>query len=643
VVPSDFFILVWRENATDQEKVMPEPGHFRTTLLDLRANRISRRAVMQRAAALGLTAPLAHQLLQFSDANAQDATPGATGATRLAAAPASGTEGQTRGAGGELKILQWQAPTTLNMHLAGSFKDQLASCLVTEPLLHFLPDGTPIPCLAAEVPSLENGLVAPDLTSVTYPLLEGVVWSDGEPFTADDVVFTWEWVRDPANQAATASLYAPIANVEAVDDLTVKITFTEPQLGWYSYFSSAQSGGILPRHVLSAGAEAAAAFATQPIGTGPYVVTSFTPNDNVQYAASEHYREANKPYFATVNLKGGGDATSAARAVLQTGDWDFAWNLQVDPELLRTFEAGGKGNLVIVPGTAVEFLTLNFSDPHTEVDGQRSQWQTPNPVLGDKAVRQALALGVDRQAISEEFYFGPPGEPPASNILLGIAGATSPHTTWEFDLDKANALLDEAGWIDRDGDGIREKDGVPLRLTLATTSQSEVRQKTQQLLRRDWGRLGVDVELLEIEASVFFDTSVGNDQNMYHMYWDISEYAWSPAGPYPLSYMLRWVSHDGENIPQAENGWAEVNESRYHNPAYDALYDEAAQTTDPARANDLFIAMNDMLIEDVVVIPLVQRASEKYALARTLNPENIAAGPFESLYWNIANWNRVAE
>ncbi len=616
-----------------------EPLH--TALVDLRAGRLSRRGFMRRALALGLTAPVALDLLWLSAAAAQDATPGATAEASLTAAPTGGTEGQTRGAGGELKILQWQAPTTLNMQLAGSFKDQLASCLVTEPLIHFLPDGTPIPALASEVPSQENGLVAADLTSVTYPLLEGVVWSDGEPFTANDVVFTWQWVIDPANQAATASLYDAIENVEAVDDLTVKITFKEPQLGWYSYFSSAQSGGILPQHVLSAGAEAAAAFTTQPIGTGPYVVTSFTPNDNVQYAINENYREPNKPFFATVNLKGGGDATSAARAVLQTGEWDFAWNLQVDPELLRSFEGEGKGNLVIVPGTAVEFLTLNFSDPNKEVDGQKSEWQTPNPVLGDKAVRQALALGIDRQTISEQFYFGAPGEPPASNILLGIAGATSPNTTWAFDLDKANALLDEAGWA-RNGD-LREKDGVPLRLTLATTSQNEVRQKTQALLKSDWGKLGADIELLEIEASVFFDTSAGNDQNFYHMYWDVSEYAWSPAGPYPLSYMLRWVSHDGENIPQADNGWAEVDESRYNSQDYDALYDEAAKTTDPARADELFIAMNDTLINDVVVIPLVQRASEKYALASTLNADNIAAGPFESLYWNIANWNRARE
>ena len=307
---------------------------------ELCAGRISRRDFLQRAAALGVATPVALGVLHLSDVAAQEATP-ASGA--LTAAPTMGTEGQTRGAGGELKLLQWQAPTTLNMHLAGSFKDQLAACLVTEPLIHFLPDATAIPCLVTEVPSQENGRVAADLTTVTYTLQDGIVWSDGEPLTAADVVFTWKWVIDPANQSGNAALYGAIASVDAVDDLTVKITFKEPQLGWNSYFSSGQSGGILPEHVLSAGSDAAAAFAVKPIGTGPYVVDSFVPNDAVQYSINANYREPNKPFFATVNLKGGGDAASAARAVLQTGDWDFAWNLQVDPQVLTRYARGWPG------------------------------------------------------------------------------------------------------------------------------------------------------------------------------------------------------------------------------------------------------------------------------------------------------------
>jgi peptide/nickel transport system substrate-binding protein len=601
----------------------------------LTAGHISRRTFLERALALGVGAPVALFLARTGGVAAQAATP--VPATGGGVAPSSGTEGQTRGAGGQLKLLQWQAPTTLNMQLAGSFKDQLASCLVTEPLIHFLPDGTPIPCLVKEVPSQENGLVSADLKTVTYNLLDGVVWSDGQPFTAKDVVYTWKWVTDPANQSGNSGLYGAIANVEAVDDVTVRITFKDPQLGWYSYFSSAQAGGILPEHVLSAGTGAATAFAAKPIGTGPYVVDSFAQNDSVQYSINQNYREPNKPYFSTVYLKGGGDAPSAARAVLQTGDFDFAWNLQVAPNILKPMAEGGKGDLVVIPGTAVEFIALNFSDPNKEVDGQKSQWQTPNPVLSDKAVRKALAAGVNRQAISENLYFGPPGEPPTSNILLGIAGATSPNTTWEFDLDKGNAMLDEAGWA-KNGD-VREKDGVPFKISYATTSQNSVRQQTQAVVKSDWEKLGAQVSLLEIPADVFFDTSAGNDQTFYHMYWDVHEYAWSPAGPYPLSYMLRWVSHNGENIPQKENGWSQVDEERYNNPDYDALYDQAARETDPQKAADLFIQMNDILIDDVVVIPLVQRASEKYAIAKRLNHDNVAGGPFESLYWNIANWN----
>lgn len=609
---------------------MPASGRLRFLYSEFTAGRLTRRSFLERAAALGVAAPVALFLARTAGAAAQDAAPPGS-------APSSGTEGQTRGAGGTLKLLQWQAPTTLNMQLAGSFKDQLASCLVTEPLIHFLPDGTPIPCLVKEVPSQENGLVSEDLKTVTYNLLEGVLWSDGRPFTAHDVVFTWKWVIDPTNLSGNSGLYSAIDNVEALDNVTVKITFKEPQLGWYSYFSSSQAGGILPEHVLSLGRSAAEEFAFKPIGTGPYVVDRFAQNDEVEYSINPNYREPNKPYFSAVYLKGGGDAPSAARAVLQTGDFDFAWNLQVAPNILKPMMLGGTGEVIIIPGTAVEFLTLNLSDPNQEVDGQKSQWQTPNPVLGDKAVRQALALSVNRQTISENLYFGPPGEPPATNILLGIAGATSPNTTWEFNLDKANAMLDAAGWV-RDGDS-RHKDDVELSITYATTAQNSVRQQTQAVIKSDWEKLGVEVRLLEIPADVFFDTAPGNDQTFYHMYWDLHEYAWSPAGPYPLSYMLRWVSHEGENIPQKENGWSQVNEGRYNNPAYDALYDEAAKATDPQRANDLFIQMNDMLIDDVIVIPLVQRASEKYGIANRLNKDNIAGGPFESLYWNIANWN----
>jgi peptide/nickel transport system substrate-binding protein len=598
---------------------------------------VSRRGFLERALALGMALPVAQAIL-VSTAGAQQASPEASPVASAGVRPDSGTDGQTRGAGGELKLLQWQAPTTLSLHESGSFKDMLAAALVTEPLINFLPDATPVPNLVKEIPSFENGLLAADLMSVTYNLLEGVVWSDGEPFTANDVAFTHKWITDPANGSVNSALYAPIASVDVIDDLTVRLNFSSPQIGWYSFFASTVNGAIYPEHFFTDGTASNDAFRQQPIGTGPYVVQSFTPNDQVIYAINDNYREPNKPYFATVNLKGGGDAATAAQAVLQTGEYDFAWNLQVEPEVLNQFTESGKGDLVITPGNSVEWVAFNFSDPNKTVDDQRSYWQQPHPFLSDPAVRQALALGVDRQSISDQLYFGSEGEPPTSNVLLGVPAYTSPNTTWEYNIDKGNQILDDAGWV-LDGK-TRSKDGIELKLSYSTSINS-VRQKTQAVIQQGWEALGFEVNLLQIDAGIFFDTAPGNDQNLYHMYWDCHEYAFSPAGPFPLSYMLRWVSHNGENIPQKENNWSQINEGRYNNPEYDALYDQAAAETDPAKVNELFIQMNDIIINDVVLIPLVQRAAEKYALAKSLRKENIAGGPFESLYWNIVNWNKA--
>jgi peptide/nickel transport system substrate-binding protein len=125
------------------------------------------------------------------------------------------------------------------------------------------------------------------------------------------------------------------------------------------------------------------------------------------------------------------------------------------------------------------------------------------------------------------------------------------------------------------------------------------------------------------------------------MYWDCHEYAFSPASPFPLSYMQRWVCDNGKNVPQKENGWSQVDEGRYNNPDYDALYNQVAKEIDPEKAAQTFIQMNDMLVNDFALIPLVQRASEKYGISKSLNNDNVAGGPFEALYWNIANWNKV--
>lgn len=613
----------------------------------LRAGQISRREFMERALALGVAMPVLTFVINSLGMKGAAAAP--AGSARSAAfAPQMATtrplapDDQVRGAGGEIKILQWQAVTTMSLHQSQGTKDQLGASLVTEPLLSYLPDGSLWPTLVKEVPTVENGGLSEDLKTVTYNLLEGVVWNDGEPFTSADVVATYNWIIDPASATVSSGVYEPIESIEAPDDLTVVITFKQPSLAWYGPFTGTYWGAVLPKHVLDQGLDAAnEILRATPVGTGPYKVDTFVENDQVTFSINDSYREPNKPYFANINIKGGGDAVSAARAVLETGDWDLAWNLQVEPQILNDMAANGKGQWIVAPGTSVERILINFSDPSTEVNGQRSEVNTPHPILSDLAVRQALAAACDRDTIATQFYSGPPGEPGTANILVGIPAYESPNNTFAFDLDAAAKLLDDAGWV-LDG-SVRKKDGVELSLTYGTTINA-VRQKTQAVNKSNLEEIGFKIELQQVDAGIFFDSAEGNDQNASHFYRDLEMYTNNASTPFPIAYMESWYGGENlSNIAQKENSWRGSNESRWHNDEYDAAFESLATETDPEAAAATFIKLNDLIIQNQVVVPLVQRAAESYAIANRLNPDMFVGSPWETLYWNIANWNEVTQ
>ena len=611
-------------------------GPFSRLMTGLRNGDITRRQFIEGATALGMGASVA--AFCAGTVSAQDATPAAGGGATV---PSAGTENQERGAGGELRIIQWQAPSHLSALQATGDKDNLGAQFVSESLMARLPDATLVPILIKEVPSVDNGLLTDDLTSVTFNLKEGITWSDGEPLTANDVRFTWEWVMDDANAAPLQALYVPIADIEVPDDLTAIVRFSEPNPSWADAFTGMGSTVVLPRHILEGGGqEANDAFRLSPIGTGPYVVESFSPNDQAVFAMNPNYREPNKPFFERVFLKGGGDPASAARAVLQTGEYEYAWNLSVEPEVLRQMESDdAPGILDVRPGTSVERININFSDPETEVDGQFSHFGTPHPVLSDPAVRQAMRLGIDRQLIADSFFFGGDLEPAVANILVGIPSMLSPNQELNFDPEQAAQLLEDAGWT---GDGTRSKDGVELSLTL-TTTVNQVRQKIQAVVKDNLEEIGFSIGLEQVDSGIFFDSSPGNDQSNTHFYTDMNMFTSGVGAPPPVAFMVRWYAGpDNEEIAQKENGWAGRNIHRWKSEEYDALYDEAKVESDPERQAELFIQMNDMVINENVVIPLVSPGN-KQAYSRTLNADNIAVSSFEFDYWNIANWNRVAE
>lgn len=629
---------------------IPSSGPVRGLFSALRSGEISRRQFIERTSVLGVGAGVSVFLANTAQVGAQDASPaaGASPASGAAASarPTVGTEGQTRGEGGDLRILQWQAPGLLSPFNASGVKDYLASVLVLEPLMHYLTDATLVPNLIKEVPTFENGLLAEDLTSVTYNLLEGVTWSDGTPFTANDVRFTWEWQLDADKKYVSNSVSVQVAetisDIEVVDDYTAIVHFKNPNPLWFENNAGTSTGFTYPKHILEAGGQDVLdAFLSKPTGTGPYVVESFTVNDQVVYAINENYREANKPSFSRVTIKGGGDAASAARAVIQTGDYDFAWNLQVEPDVLAGMvKDGNPGYLLVALGTNVERIDMQLADPNTEVDGQRAEVNTPHPFFSDKAVREALTLAIDRDTIANSFYEGGEAEPAAANVLEGIAALESPNNEVVYDPERAAQLLDEAGWV-LDGN-VRAKDGVKLSLKYAT-SVNQVRQKTQAVVKDNLEAVGFQVELISVDSGIYFDTAPGNEQNIYKFYWDLEMFQSVPTNPTPITYMENWYAGpDNSNVSQASNEWTGGNTMRYVNADYDALLDQARTETDPELLADLFIQMNDMVIGDFVSVPLV-RVGSKNGVSYTLNEENLELGPFSYHYWNIANWNRKAE
>ena len=615
---------------------IPPQKPFSRLYAQLKSGEISRRQFVERSVGLGMATGIA---LMAADAAAQDATPElAAGEYQDGVIPDVNTEGQERGSGGEVRILQWQAPSQLNGMVATGDKDNLAAGLVQESLMVRLADGMLAPQLIQHIPSVANGDLAEDLTWVTYRLQEGILWSDGEPLTAADVEFTVNWALEPENAAVLFNQYEVVESMEVLDDLTITLHYKDPNPTWADMMTGMGSSVVLPRHILEGGDQSVTdAFRSKPIGTGPYIVEEFSANDQVTYVINENYRFPNKPYFERVLLKGGGDAQAAARASIQTGEFDYGWNLAVEPDLLAGMESpDNPGELVVYGGLTIERMNINFSDPNTEVDGQRSEMNTPNPVMGDLAVRQAIRLATNRELMSSEFYFGPPEEPAVQNVLSGIPAMESPNTELVYDPDAAMALLDEAGWV-MDGE-YRAKDGVPLRIVHYTTV-SPVRQKIQAVFQQNMKDIGIEVSIESVDSAIFFDNAAGNDQNNTHFYQDINQFASGVGAPPPVSYMIRWYSGaDRREVAQASNGWAGRNIQRYINDEYDAIYDAARIEPDATKSAEMFIQLNDILFDDAAVLPLVRYGS-KGGVNKRLNRENLALSGYEFSYWNIANWN----
>ena len=584
-------------------------------LLDrVKAGGMSRRAFVRRMAAVGVTAPMATQLLALSG---------------VAMAQSKPTYKPTkRGGGGLLKVLWWQGPTLLNPHFAVGTKDQDGSRLFYEPLAGWDGDGNLRPVLAEAIPGREDGTLAADGKSVTWKLKKGVTWHDGKPFTADDVVFTWQYSKNPATATVTVGSYKDVT-VEKIDDYTVVVKFPQPTPFWADAFV-ASAGSVLPKHLFAdyiGDKSRDAPTNLKPVGTGPYKFKDFKPGDMVQGVINTNHHMENRPYFDAIEMKGGGDAVSAARSVLQTGEFDFGWNMQVEDEILLRLEKGGKGRVIITPGGGIEHIQLNSTDPWTEVDGERSSLKTKHPTLSDPAVRQALALLVDKDSV-EKYIYGRTGKATA-NFVNNPERFRSKTATFEFNIDKANALLDKAGWA-KGADGIRAKDGKKLKFVYQT-SINQPRQKNQAIVKQACQKAGIDIEVKAVTASVFFSSDVANPDTYTKFYCDLQMYNNGPQQPDPEVFLRQFLSWEAAT---KENKWQGRNITRWQNKEYDDIHKAAQLELDPVKRAAMLIKLSEMAVNNQVVIPVVARP----VVTAVANNLVVELTGWDNNTWDLPNW-----
>ena len=510
-------------------------------------------------------------------------------AAALLATVADPADAQAPRKGGRVVVVSAQEPKTLLPHLDLLTLSREVQRLVFDGLLTLDDKGEYVPRLAAEVPTVDNGGVSADARVYTFKLRPGIKWQDGTPFTAADVEYTWKLITDPKVPVPTRVVWQDVQRVETPDPHTVRVHFAKPSLAFLGTVAS-DRGYIVPRHLLEGKDVAASELNRKPVGTGPFIVKEWAAGSHVLLARNPDYREAGKPSLDEILVRIV-PGTAGQRAFLQRGEADLQLHV---PTADAAFVRGlADYRLVVAPSYAWWHFWLNTEDP----------------VLKDRAVRQALAHGLDKAAITSTVMGGI--VQPLDAVLPPAHWAHNPSVKhYAHDPARARALLDEAGWKPGAG-GIREKDGKPLAVEVLNIAGEAERLQVVQIVQAGWRQIGVDAKIKTIDAPAFPPTM--------------------SKGEYQAAY--GWF---GEELEPVFNLWLGTNWQRYRNEPGLELLRQALVTPARAKRIELIRGFQAQAAEDVPTLPLAPRVLLNAASKRLRGYAPSAVGSL----WNAADWSK---
>ena len=471
----------------------------------------------------------------------------------------------------------------------------------------------PFPRLVTEIPSVDNSGVSQDGRIITMHLRDDLKWSDNVPMTADDFIFTWEMAVSPQNTVATTYPYDMIESVEAPDPQTVVVTFSEPFAPWLANLWH----GILPAHILRPVYEAegtidnAEWLKSPTVGSGPYNFVKWESGSYARFVRNENYW-GTPAKIDEIFIRFVPDDASQV-AALKAGDADLGTFISFSD--VPTLQDAGL-DIVIEPNGYNEFMFFLVNE------------EKGHPALLDVRVRRAIALAIDRDGINRDLFYGLTKTP--TSFWDALPYYNDPLLQpYPFDPKEAKRLLDEAGWVDSNGNGIRDKDGVELEISHATTIR-EARQDVQAVMQQELADVGIKLNVNAVDDTLYFASYADNGPAARGEF-DIQEWSDGPLFPDPDIYY--WLC---DQIPTDENPTGE-NWFYICDEELDQLIRLQSTQVDPVERRDTISRINQLFYEKVYIIGLWQDP-DVYAVGSRLQNAKFSG---VTMFFNIAEWDLV--